>query len=223
MRLREDGTVAVQVAAELAALIVPNSTHSANLTALPAGVPVPVPRRVPQQARLRMYASATGPTLPASFGLVLENDGAAAAAAAAARPAGAAAGLAQLRLAVAVEKGSACVFLGSPRQGCAPIAAPRISAGAGPSTSWALDATVEVWLDNGLVEVFVGSAGSSAGSGSSQAVLSAFYPKLFNATAGLSGSVWSESNATAAAALEWSAVASANFTESLVLHPSTTP
>ena len=65
-----------------------------------------------------------------------------------------------------------------------------------------------MWLDNGLIEVIVGCNSTST----SQAVLSAFYPKLFNATTGLGGTVWSQSNATANFALEWSEVASAKFT-----------
>ena len=206
MRLRKGGTVAVQVAPELEALIVAESAQSIHLT-VRAGVAPPLPQRVPQQSRLRMHASATGAVLPASFGITLQNDGVHA------QAAEIVGGLAQLHLTVAVKKGSACIFLGSPRGGCAPIEAPTISsAGSSGNASWALDTAVEVWLDNGLVEAIVGSNASSM----SQAVLSAFYPKLFNAVAGLSGSVWSEGNATADFALQWSTVASAGFA---VEHP----
>ena len=69
-----------------------------------------------------------------------------------------------------------------------------------------MHAAAEVWLDNGVIEVFVGS-GSAMGS----AVLSAFYPKLYNQTAGLAGAVWCDQDVSAAFRVEWSSVASVDF------------
>lgn len=204
IQLLQDGGVSMQVAAELHSLIVAESTQSANLTAQPGDLHIPtLPQPVPQQARLQLRISATGRTLPATFGITLQNDASDHVA-----HTETAENLAQLHLAVAVKKGSACIFLGSPRQGCAPIE-PLVASNTNTTeASWALETTAEVWLDNGLVEVIVGCNATST----SQAVLSAFYPKLFNATAGLGGSVWSQSNVTANFVLEWSEVASASFT-----------
>jgi sucrose-6-phosphate hydrolase SacC (GH32 family) len=204
LRLRDDGTVGVRVATELTALIVAGSRRSANLSVQPGSVaPPPFPQRVPQQARLRVRVRGTGTMLPASFGTTLQNDGE--------HDAPAAQATGGLRLTFAVKQGSACVFLGSPRQGCAPIGRPRVRSSSKGGPTWVLNATAEVWLDNGLIEIIVGS--SDVSRAGSQAVLSAFYPKLFNAAAGLSASVWSENNATVTAELEWSEVASANFTQ----------
>jgi sucrose-6-phosphate hydrolase SacC (GH32 family) len=108
-------------------------------------------------------------------------------------------GSAELRLSIEIQEGRACATI-DPRQGCAPVDAPVSSGGA-----WAMNTTAELWLDNGLVEVFVGNG---------TAVLSAWFPRLYDAAAGLNGSTWTDgdaSNATAHFALEWSTVASAAF------------
>mgnify|MGYP003335745675 CR=1 FL=1 len=206
IRLLQDGAVAIHVATELHSLIVANSTKSVSLSVQPGdarpGNPPTLPHSVPQQARLQIHISAAGGVLPATFGITLQNDGSERVA-----QTETAENLEQLHLAVAVKKGSACIFLGSPRQGCAPIGAPTTSSTNSNDASWTLDTDAEMWLDNGLVEVIVGSNTTTT----SQAVLSAFYPKLFSATTGLGGSVWSQSNATANFDLKWSKGASAKF------------
>eukprot|EP00966_Prymnesium_polylepis_P306015 7071587-Prymnesium_polylepis.1 len=123
-----------------------------------------------------------GHVLPASFGLRLQRTQ----------------GSAELRLSVEVSEGSACAKI-EPSSGCAPLDSPPSIAA---NRTWTLSTLADVWLDNGLVEIFVGNG---------TAVLSAFFARLYDKAAGLNGSVWSESNATAVFALEWSGVASAVF------------
>jgi len=173
--------VTVQAAPELEALIDTSSINTANLTVGPTAPELPLPRAVPQQARIRVQADATGAGFPGSFGLALLNN----------------ATSAQLRLSITVDKGSACVSLDA-RQGCVKVKPPSMSS----ETAWLLHTTAEVWLDNGLIEVFVGNGSAS---------LSAFYPKLYNVAAGLSGAVWSEKGVSAKVGVEWSSVASAAF------------
>ena len=192
MHLLPDGTATVRPAAELEALIVTASTRSANVSVGPGTQPPTWSAGgVPQQARVRVELDASGPSFPASAGITLVQNGSADR-----DEGGVEEEAAQLQMSVLVKEGSACVSI-DPRQGCASVGAP-ISAGG----AWRLRASAELWIDNGLIEVYVGNG---------SAVLSAFYPRLYSAATGLSVAVWAEGNATAKFGLVWSAVASAAF------------
>ena len=181
LNVHPDYTVTISAAVELEKLL-KQPTTTEHLVAPSSGETVAFKHRVPQQACLRINASASGPRLPANAGITLVNEDGAVADSAP-----------QLQLEVVISAGGACLSL--PHAGCMPIAPPSVEA----SGAWtmALDATL--WLDNGLVEMY--TTGGSA-------VLSAFVPALFG-DAPLGGSVGATENATASFGMSWNEVASA--------------
>jgi sucrose-6-phosphate hydrolase SacC (GH32 family) len=220
MTVLSSGGVSSQPAAELEGLI-RSPARDFTATVVPHAV-VQLPQPVPQQARVRVRANASGTMLPATFGLTLRQvtqgrRGHATAAAAAA--AAAAAPPPSLTLTINVLPRGACASLDPNGQGCAPLGAPikregsRISTAASPSGSasatWSLSVRADVWVDNGLIEAFVGDDETGL------VVLSAWEPALFDPAAALVGNVWSGSNSTTDFALQWNEVASANFSTQL--------
>ena len=206
VRLLADGSVAIAPADELRSLL-KSPTFRERVKISGDGAreekngAVALTALVPQQSCVRLDGHVDGSGFPATVGLTLRNDGGVS-------ENDEAAAASQLELVVEVSDQGACALLHPRPAGCAAIGMPLLHASLhGEERPWTFSWNATLFLDNGLVEVYVNGG---------LAVLSAFEPSLVDLAGGaaLNGSVWvggERPNVTASFVLEWNEVASAEF------------